>query len=502
MTANPSIDPVVATEAGEVRGRAADGTVAFKGVPFAAPPYGPNRLQPPQPVEPWEGVRDALDFGPKSPQPGYPPEVSLILPELVGAGDDCLTLNVWTPDPSADGRPVLVWLAGGMFEYHGTGASPWYDGRAFARDGVVCVTVNYRVGADGFLFLDDGVANLGLLDQVAALEWVRDNIAAFGGSPENVTLFGESAGAMCVATLLSMPRAEGLFGRAVAESGAAHNVAAPETAQRIARELATRLGVEATREAIAPVPVDEVLAAQEALRADLMADPDPDRWGPEAVATGLPWQPVVDGDVLPGPPLDRIAAGAGADVDLLVGTNTDEHRLFLVSGGAIDGVTEEALVGAIAGYGLPVDDALATYRERYPDAGPGDLLAAIQTDWYWRLPAVRLAEAHAPQSGTTAMYEFAWPSPAFDGRLGACHAIEIPFVFDTLGRDTEGLWGPDPPQTLADEVHAAWVRFATDGAVDWSGYGLDRRATRHFDTPSSVVDDPLAVERALWNGVR
>lgn len=285
----------------------------------------------------------------------------------------------------------------------------------------------------------DDVANLGLLDQIAALEWVQENVAAFGGDPENVTVFGESAGAMSVATLLAVPRAEGLFQHAIAQSGAAQNVTSPETGRRVAGHLAENLGVEATREAIASVPVDRVLEAQEELRNDLQANPDPERWGGEVAATVMPWQPVVDGDVLPAPPLDRIEAGAGADVDLLVGTNTDEHRLFLVTTGAIDGITDEALAGAVAAYGLPVEETLAAYRDAEPDASAGDVLAAIQTDWYWRIPAIRLADAHAENTPATVTYEFAWRSPQFDGRLGACHALEIPFVFDTLGNETEAL---------------------------------------------------------------
>ena len=193
-----------------------------------------------------------------------------------------------------------------MFEF-GTGAA--YDGSRFARDGIVCVTINYRVGAEGFLYLGEGHANLGLLDQLAALEWVQENIAAFGGDPGNVTIFGESAGAMSVGTLLAMPRAEGLFRRAIAQSGAAHHVISAATARRVGQRLAEKLGVEATREAIAAIPVDRLLQAQAELKADLVAHPDPERWGGEVVATMLPWQPVVDGDVIPAPPLDRIAAG-------------------------------------------------------------------------------------------------------------------------------------------------------------------------------------------------
>jgi para-nitrobenzyl esterase len=207
---------VIKTACGAVRGSVADGVSAFMGIPYAAPPFGANRLRAPRPVEPWSGVRDALTYGAKPPQLTYPPPWDMLIPERGPLGDDCLNLNIWTPDPGSAGLPVMVWIPGGMFEA-GSGAS--YDGSRFARDGIVCVTINYRVGAEGFLYLGDGNANRGLLDQVAALEWVRDNIAAFGGDPGNLTIFGQSAGAMSVGTLLSLPRAEGLFRRAIAQSG-------------------------------------------------------------------------------------------------------------------------------------------------------------------------------------------------------------------------------------------------------------------------------------------
>jgi para-nitrobenzyl esterase len=319
----------------------------------------------------------------------------------------------------------MVWIHGGLFEF-GTGAA--YDGSRFARDGIVCVTINYRVGAEGFLYLGEGNANLGLLDQIAALEWVRENIAAFGGDPDNVTICGESAGAMSIGTLLAMPRAEGLFRRAIAQSGAAHHTISAATAQRVGRLLAKKLGVAATREAIAAVPVDRLIQAQAELDADLTAHPDPEYWGSEVVAAMLLWQPVVDGDIIPAPPLDRIAAGAGAGIEVMVGTNTEEHRAMLVPGGAIDRVTPDFLASAVAAYGLPVEETLFAYRGLHPGASSGDLLAEIRTDWYWRIPAIRLADAHAQGGSATYMYEFAWHSPEFDGLFGACHGLEIAFI--------------------------------------------------------------------------
>jgi para-nitrobenzyl esterase len=495
------MDTVVESRRGKLRGRLSNGVTTFQGVPYAAPPFGVNRLRPPRAVEPWDGVRDALTFGPKSPQVAYPAGIAEALAELVGAGEDCLTLNVWTPDLGTAGRPVMVWIPGGMFEFHATGATAFYDGSRFARDGVVCVTINYRVGAEGFLYLGDGVANLGLLDQIAALEWVQENIAAFGGDPGKVTIFGESAGAMSVATLLTMPRAKGLFRRAIVQSGNTPNVTSAATAARIGRRLAEKLGVAASREAIAAISSERVLLAQAQLRDDLLARPDPAFWG-EVALSYLPWAPTVDGETIPAPPLDRIRAGAAADIDLLVGSNREETRLFLLSDGSIDRITEEALAGMAAAHGLPAE-GLRAYRAAHPGASAGDLFSMIQTDWYWRVPAVRLADAHASNArAATHMYEFAWRSPQMGGRLGAAHSVEIPFVFDTLGLGTEPMLGRDPPQLLADAMHRAWVAFAAGGDCGWPKYDPARRATMRFDTTSEVVNDPLALELALWKGVR
>ena len=497
-------NPVVETRYGKIRGSITNGINTFKGIRYAAPPFGANRLRPPQPVEPWDGVRDALSFGPKAPQLPYPPPWDVLLPELVEPGEDCLSLNIWTPDLGSVGLPVMVWIPGGVFE-HGTAAVASFDGSRFARDGVVCVTINYRVGAEGFLYLGEGNANRGLLDQVAALEWVRENIAAFGGDPGNVTVFGESAGGISVGMLLAMPRAEGLFRRAIAQSGGAQHVISAATAQLVGQRLAEHLGAEATLEGMASASFDRLLKAQADLMADLAAHPDPERWGAQVILSMVPWQPVVDGEIIPTHPLDRIVAGAGAGIDLMAGSNLDEWRFFLVPGGMIDKIAPQMLAGAIAGYGLPVDATLAVYNEAQPGAGPGDLLAAIQSDWYFRIPTLRLAEAHASSRAATYMYEFAWRSPQFNGRLGACHGLDVPFVFDTLdvgGAGVDPVLGANPPQQLADKMHAAWVGFATKGECPWPKYDLERRATMRFDVASQVVDDPQSAERALWAGVR
>lgn len=500
------MNTVVKTMHGQLQGSVANGVHRFLGVPYAAPTSGANRLRPPQPVQSWSGVRDATQYG-AAPFQLSPPESAGTEWDTALAGEDCLNLNIWTPDPGSAGLPVMVWIQGGAFEIGSTAA---YNGTNFARDGVVCVVINWRVGADGFLDLGDGQANVGLLDQVAALEWVRGNIPAFGGDPGNVTVFGQSAGAMSIGVLLSMPRAEGLFRRAILQSGAAHHAIPTGTAQRIGRFLAEKLGVPPTRDDLAAVPTQRFLAAQAELKADLFAQPDPERWGRDAVAGLMLWQPTIDGDVVPQRPIERIGAGAGAAVDVIVGTNTEDWKLFLAITGVIAKVTEQDLADSnsvdgfppMSAYGLPADVAYREYRSHYPAGSPGDLLAAVETDWWVRLPALRLADAHAEAaSARTYMYEFGWPAPG----LGAVHAVEVPFVFDTLDKESR-LFGPllgaNPPQELADAMHAAWISFAATGDPGWPGYDPARRTTMLFDTESRVIHDPRAWERTLWEGIR
>jgi len=486
---------VIDTPKGRVRGTMRDGVAAFKGIPYAAPPFGPDRLEPPLPARPWDGVRDALSFGPTPPQPPYRPPFDDMLHNPVLPGDDCLNLNIWTPEPGSARLPVMVWIHGGAFT-NGSGAVPTYDGRAFARDGIVCITINYRLGVEGFAQIAGAPSNRGLLDQVAALEWVRDSIAPFGGDPDNVTIFGESAGGMSVASLLSMPRAEGLFRRAIAQSGAGHHAISAATADRISTMLAARLGAVPTREALAALPAETLVEAQAAISLEALLDRDPQTWG-EVAANQMAWEPVVDGEVLPARPIDRIAAGAGAGVDVMTGTTIEEERLFLVPTGLIEVVPEEMLAAAAAGYGLGTD-GVAVYRSGRPGASPGDLFSAVATDWFFRIPALRLAEAHEGH-----VYEFGWRSPAFDGRLGACHALEIAFVFDALATERgRPLGGDQAPQALADAMHGAWVAFARNGDPGWPRYRSDRRATMSFGETCKVVEDPRAEERRLWDGIR
>jgi para-nitrobenzyl esterase len=486
----------VPTRAGRVRGTVSAGVYAFRGVPYAAPPRGVDRYLPPRPPEPWSGVRDASSLGPTPPQPPTPPPLDFFAPPI--PGDDYLNLNIWTPDVGSARLPVMVWIFGGGFD---TGSTGLYDGHAFARDGVVFAAINYRLGAQGFLSLDDGVANVALLDQIMALEWVRDNIAAFGGDPDNVTIFGQSAGAMAVGTLLTMPRANGLFRRAIMQSGAGNLCYDIDTALQIGHRLAAKLDVAPTREAVAAAGTQRVLTAQQEVMRDLARQPDPQRWGGEPGCRVNMWRPTVDGATLPSRPIDAAAAGAGADVDVLLGHNTEEGRLSLVPFRDLNSVTEEELTTAMQLYRLPVDRALPHYRAAYPGANAGALLAILQSDWFYTIPGLRLADARAGAPARTYLYEFAWRSPQFGDELGACHFLEVPFVFDLLhDRRMQWITGANAPQRLADLVHGIWVRFAATGETGWPQYERPRRATMRLDLEQAVVDDPYPT-RELWHGV-
>ncbi|MEV0296007.1 carboxylesterase family protein [Nocardia sp. NPDC050710] len=486
------MEPIVEVAGGKIRGRTVDGVSAFLGVPYAAAPVGAARFQAPKPVVGWDGVRDAGALGPTCIQAPYPPALERILGTYTVPGSDYLNVNVWTPDPGGAGLPVMVWIHGGAF-VHGANAVPIYDGAAFARDGVVLVAINYRLGASGFAVLDGAPPNRGLLDQLFALTWVRENIRAFGGDPDKVTIFGESAGGMSVASLLGSPAARGLFGRAIMQSGSGRVAATLDDARLLGGELGKALGVPATAEAFATVAPSALLAAQEAVHADYSRNPDPARWGRSVLAAGIgvmSFFPTLDGEVLTEAPADAIAAGSARGIPLLAGYTAEEFRLFTVPTGLGAAITMETLPFALARFGIDAA-AIAPYAANRPDASGGDLLAAIVTDAVFRGPARQLVESQAAVDTPAFLYEFGWRRPD----LGAIHALEVPFVFDTLGAGPN-LTGPQPPQRIADEMHSAWVEFATTGDPGWPRYA-DNELVMTFDDPhSALVSDPRPDERA------
>ena len=494
---------LVPTTAGQVRGIAGAGVAAFLGVPYAAPPVGPGLYAAPAAVSSWDGVRDAVSLGATPPQRPYPAPFDKLLFNPVIPGDDFLTVNVWTPDPDPAAKlPVMVWIPGGAY-VRGNNAIPVYDGANFARDGVVLVTTNYRLGAPGFAVLPDAPANRGLRDQIAALEWVRDNISAFGGDPDNVTVFGESAGGISVLALLASPAARGLFRRAICESGTGRVAATAADLSLPTAHFANLLGVPATARALGEVPVDRMLDAQFETVNAMRQQPDPRVWGLTTVLNGgglMPFFPVLDDEIVPVLPEAGLAAGAGRDVDLLIGTTADEFRFFTVAPGLAALVTDEVLAASTAALGWPTS-LLEKYRSNRPGATPGDIQAALVTDSYFRIPSLRAADAHA-SGGRTFVYEFAWGSEHLD--LRAAHALEIGFVFDNLGVEG-GNWltgGKPGPQALADTMHRAWVAFARTGDPGWAAYDTATRPVQIFDDPvSRVVDDPRGDERQAWAGI-
>jgi len=499
------MDLLAQTSTGPVEGRVKEGVLLFAGIPFAEAPVGRLRFAPPAPHPGWREPRPAQRFGNAAMQPAGS---GLTASPPRRMGEDCLTLNITTPGLDDAGRPVLVWIHGGGFRA-GQGAIPWYNGTSFAKRGdIVTVSLNYRLGALGFgnlSGLSDSLATTGangILDQIAALEWVRDNIAAFGGDPSRVTIAGESAGAMSVGILLGCPRVRGLFRGAIAQSGAAHHVLSRETGRAIADRLLARLDARSL-EALLAIHAERILEAQSALEVELASS---SRRGATDVsgAGGMPFQPSVGCDALPDSPLDVVRQGSASEVALLVGTNAHESTLWN------QGETDTQRLEKITGRYLPDSStALDAYRSDHPGASPFDLLVALTTDYMFRIPALRLAEAHAASGGQSWNYLFSWESRAFGGRLGATHALEIPFTFNNLERmGVDAFIGEGPtPQALADEMHAAWIAFVRDGspataARPWPRFDPETRALMEFGDEVGVRNDPFPNSRAVWEGVR
>ncbi|MCO5967912.1 carboxylesterase/lipase family protein [Actinoallomurus soli] len=491
-------DPVVTTVQGVVRGLSQGDTAAFLNIPYAAPPRGAGRFAPPRPHEPWDGVRDATTPGPNAPQserrlgsvdmaPYFGPGWS--------RGEDYLTVNVWAPAAAGGGDlPVMVFVHGGGF-VAGSTRSALYDGSAFARDGVVLVTLNYRLGIAGFLDLPGAPANRGLLDVVAALRWVQENIAAFGGDPRNVTLFGQSAGATIVGGVLAAPEATGLFRRAIVQSGSGLGAFTTEQAARVTRAAAEALGVEPHADAFTDVSDDRLVEAASRLAGiDLRSETHRDP------LIGLsPFSLVLDTQ-----PAESVAAGLGADVDLLIGTNTEEGNLYLVPVDRYSTSTAGDVEDAATRSHPDPARLVATYRKARPEASFGELRSAIMGDALFGAGSWALAGAHAAHArSATYAYEFAWRSHALDGELGATHAVELPFVFDRAHlprlRGPAALLGPDgPPAHLAARMHETWVRFARTGDPGWDPYDTERRATMRIAAEWIQVDDPRGQERQAW----
>jgi para-nitrobenzyl esterase len=507
-------DPVIDTSSGKIRGVDQDGILSFKGVPYGAPTGGRNRFLAPQKPEPWAGVRDALVWAGRAPQadagPRRPEHAGLSgKPDPAAETEDCLVLNLWTPGPGK--RPVMVWYHGGAFSYGSSNGDRLDGGNLARRHDVVVVTVNQRLNVFGHLHLGDlggpefaSSANAGTLDMVAALEWVRDNIARFGGDPGNVTIFGQSGGGAKVSTLLQMPAARGLFHKAIVMSGSVVRLRDRERAQRLTEAVLREVGVARNELGrLQSLPMAQLRAA---------IGPAEKAIGPAAspLFDRYAFGPMVDGTIVPSQPFDPAVAAVSDHVPVLVGGVKDEMAIYLAPDDAVWNRTLseaelETRVRKVAG-----DDTarvLETYRRLYPAVNPAERLIAITTDSNFRIRTLLQAERLAARNQAPAyLYSFDWETPLFDGRLKAFHAIDVPFAFDTIdqvGSTDRGAVA----HALATTVSTSWATFARTGSPDngtiphWPAYSLGAREALILDRDCRIERDPRGETRLLWEDI-
>jgi len=494
---------IVRTQYGKIQGYNENGLEIFKGIPYAEAPIGELRFSPPVPKRPWDGVLNAVKFGPCAYQVSLPfDEVPIHIDgkvyhhrpgKLEPQSEDCLYLNIWTPLADNGKRPVMFWIHGGGFD-GGTASTDSSAGTALAQNGdVVVVTINYRLGALGYLFIPGVTANVGQLDQILALEWVRDNIHLFGGDPNNVTIFGGSAGGYAVVTLCAMPKAKGLFQRVIAQGTPGVD---PKPDEKPTITLMNRLGTKDI-DALRKIPVQEIIKAQsEVSQGSIMS-----------------FRPQIDGETLPIHPLKAFKAGDCKNIAFMMGTNLDEGMMFIALNPVLANMNnEQTIIGTLAITGIEkekIKKILSTYkkaREGKYSNGPKQLLSAILTDMIFRIPTIRLLEDQSKYQPNTYNYLFTWPSPVFDGKLGAMHGLETPYVFNKLDNpEVKLLVGSNPDYELSSKMMAGWTSFArngnpnTDKLPRWPAYDINSRVTMIFGKKVEVMNAVFDHERTVWN---
>jgi para-nitrobenzyl esterase len=480
-----------------------EGLQIFKGIPYAEPPIGDLRLRDTIPKKSWEGILEAKEFGPIAPQPIFEPSSFVGHPQ----SEDCLTLNIWTPPRDTTKRPVMVWIHGGAFYFGGT-PNPSYSGKFLSKRGDICViTINYRLGSLGNLYVPDKVSNLGFIDQVTALKWVHENITNFGGDPNNITIFGESAGSQSVCTLLSMPGAKGLFRRAITQSGGpAPQGHLPEGGIRASERIFSKLGIRTgDLDAFRKVPVDKLLKAENELRLEAMTQKKRDYSG---------YPPIIDGTEVPENPLTAISSGASKNVDLLIGRNLNESTYFSSLNPQLPKMNWDELyeyVSLLLSQFEPdkkeIEEVIDIFKK--PGNIPFEVMNAISTELSFGAAATNVAEAQYKHNSNVYMYLFSYPTSVQEGILGATHALEIRFVFGTL--DTEFGIYPDRDATntrISEQMMDSWCNFARIGnpnhenIPEWPNYDLENRYTLVFGEETIVEEDPLRTERLALDRIK
>ncbi|MHA2034946.1 MAG: carboxylesterase/lipase family protein [Promethearchaeota archaeon] len=490
---------IVKTKTGKIQGYQENGLQIFKGIPFAEPTIGNLRFSPPVKKQSWEGVHDTIKYGPCSFQ-GHS-ELEQYLGKLEPESEDCLTLNIWTPGLDNKQRAVMFWIHGGAFMMGG-GTDPMYNGSALALRGeIVVVTINYRLGSFGFLYSKKIPPNVGFQDQLMALKWVNENIASFGGDPANVTIFGESAGGYSVLALCTLSEARDLFRRVIAQSAPYIDTkVSDKTSKNIMHKLSIKQGdIDSLRE----VPPEKIIEAQNQVVASIPTDI-------------MALRPLIIGDTFPKHPLKAFQSGECKDIDFMIGTNLDEFKLYTAMEpfkSMVGSDAEKLIVGYLAMNGIETkigEGIIKTYKEaregKY-STEINDILTAIINDYAFRIRTIRLLEAQRPHQPNTFNYMFTWPSSGLGGILGACHSLEIPFVFGTLNSPTLKDFVEGAPEELSEKMMDAWISFAKTGDPNhgnipkWPAYDVKKRATMTFGEKCKIEEALFDKERKAWDGL-